>query len=335
MKLDGEKTEKYIAVKKLAEYLCKEGSFAEQFITLETVGEFIWNLTGGGKGIFIEYKPKTYNLNISCKQYDLDNDMWKTKSQDKIKLISPSTQLPTIKTKYTKILNNNMANTKRPLNEAKSKKYSEEEVDQLRRSLSALIFKFKSAFKQHVEDPSMIKKLDAVYKAVEDMPSVATMKNNFKKAEKDKRGRNVEEEIVVGTDKEAININKANPSAKVVVNPKAMKSDGGGGLLSEFIDDTNGYDLVSDVVEIYSFCKNYNNNPKKSLSKSIDFQWPDSECNHKHILFIDTDQNIKKKMCLYKDANGYKMGNPPVEQEITQLQESKRYKVSDVLKFLS
>jgi hypothetical protein len=333
MKLDGEKTKSYLLVRKLARNLCKEGSFTEQFLHLEQLGEFIWNLTNGGRGVFIDYKPDLYRLNISFKIYDKNNDIWKTETQDKFSLISPSTQTNKLIEKYKKIINKDMTNNKKPLNEAKNKKYSEEEVDQLRRSLSGLILKFKSSFKQHVEDPSMIKKLDAVYKAIEDMPSVSTLKNNLKKEKKNKQ---VEEEIIVGTDQEAININKSNPNAKIIVNPKAAKSGSGvSGMLSEFIDDTTGYDLVTDVIDIYNFCKKYNSNPEKPAHKTVKFQWADDDCQYHGIIFIDKSQNINKRMCVYKNGSEYKMGNEPVEQGITQIQESKKYRVGDVLGFLN
>ena len=132
MKLDGEKTKSYLLVRKLARNLCKEGSFTEQFLHLEQLGEFIWNLTNGGRGVFIDYKPDLYRLNISFKIYDKNNDIWKTETQDKISLISPSTQTNKLIEKYKKIINKDMTNNKKPLNEAKNKKYSEE----IRRSTS-------------------------------------------------------------------------------------------------------------------------------------------------------------------------------------------------------
>lgn len=100
---------------------------------------------------------------------------------------------------------------------AKNKVFSESEVEELVRKAGSSIDKLRDAVKQHITHSKTINQLGAIYKYLQDFPSLNTLKANIKKSEReaaDKIKTSVQEDVKVDVKASDQTIKKVEDIAK-------------------------------------------------------------------------------------------------------------------------
>lgn len=224
----------------------------------------------GGKYLMLNYSYATKILEIGYYNY---ND-----AKDHLEQIeSEKTNSPSNIDYLLKKYKNFLMEKKQPLTEAKDKIFNEAQIDELIRKASSSIHKLKEAVRGHLDGGKFLTQLDAIYKVLQDTPSLMTLKKQLEREKQEKEAQkaaklrsSVQEDIKIDAKADPNTVRKAEELAKKHNTDIELTTESiSVGELKKILKESAiGEQIVTDPQKIKKYVIAFNN---KSRNETLSF----------------------------------------------------------------